>query len=314
MPDSNKKTAATKPAKPVASKKVAKTSSNQAVAANASKPKAKKATTASTASPSKAQAKKTANTEVTVHKTTEPSKTKKRFGRGVKSVVAAVRSRHFWAWVGGFIIITFVILVGWWQWQRSYVAIVGNQFLPVSMMDEQLRANYGTSGVDSIIQQQLILQEAKRKNIAISDDKVQEQLDKIKQSSGGEESYYEQLKQLGISEDLLRTQVQVQLLREELLADKIAVTDQEINDYYEQNKASIDPDGSQGVEGLHDTIESNLRQTKLESETPNLVDSLEQNTRVETHLDHLSLTFPQFLQDTIVPIPGDIWNFVTGQE
>lgn len=289
-----------------AKKSAKKATKSNTVAAKAPANKAKATTKASTST-----AKKTAATSsVTVHHTSEPSAWKKTASSTGKSVVTGVRKPKFWAWVGGIIIVVFLLLVGWWQWQRSYVAVVGGQYLPVSMMDDQLRANYGSSGVDSIIQQQLILQEAKKQKIVISDKQIDEQMNKIITNSGGQKSYEEQLRQLGISESLLRTQVEVQLMRETLLKDKIQVTDQEVTDYYNQNKDSIDPDGKIGQEGLSDQIRETLKQQKLDSASPDYIDSLRQQAKVQTHLDHLSLTFGQFLHDSVLTIPNNIYNFV----
>lgn len=310
MPDVTKKsgTAKKQPNKPVAAAAPAKKT-----AATKPRPTAKAKAAAATTS----RVKKTATQEeptVRVHHTAEPSALKKNVVNGSKAVVKTVRQRRFWAWVGAVAAVIVLLLIVWWQWQRSYIAVVGGQFLPVTMMDDQLRANYGNSGVNSIIQQQLIMQEANRKHINITDKQISDQLAKIKTSSGGDKSYHEQLKQLGIAESLLRTQVEVQLMREALLKDKIQVNDQEINDYYEQNKATIDPEGKTGVAGLKDQINETLKQQKLDSATPDYVDSLKQRTNVDVHLDHLSLTFGQFLQETIVPIPGNIWNFITGKK
>lgn len=317
MPNTKKK-----PARAADKKKA---DAEQEVAANAPKSRSRRAA----ASPSRRKAESNAavkaparavrreepaKEEVHVHHTKEPSVWKARLTNWQTNTLATVRRPRFWAWVAGVVVAIFLVLVVWWQWQRSYIAVVGGQFIPVSYMDDQLRANYGNNGVDSVIQQQLILQEGQRQHINITDKQISDQLSKIKTSSGGEASYQQQLKQLGISEDLLKQQVRVQLIREQLLKDKIQVSQKEIDDYYNQNKSTIDPDGKTGEKALTAQIQETLKQQKLDSATPDYVDSLRQRTSVETDLSHLNLSFGDFLSQTIAPIPGNIWNFIIGKK
>lgn len=299
-----KRTAATAP-KSRPSKKT--TTASKRTSTSKSAPK-----TAAKSTPNKPS--KPVEESVKMHYTTEPSVWKARLTKGRQATFRTLRQRSFWAWVAGSIVAIFLLLIVWWQWQRSYVAVVGGQYLPVSMMDDQLRANYGTNGVNSIIQQQLILQEGKRKNIKITDKQINDELNKIIESSGGKTSYAQQLNQLGIPESLLQYQVKVQLVREQLLKDKTQVSDKEIQDYYDQNKSSIDADGKTGIDALKDQIKETLKQQKLDSETPDYVDSLRQRTHVETNLDHISLTFGKFLEQTVYPIPNQIWDFITGKK
>ena len=317
MPNTKKKPARTSDKKP-------KQEANE-VAATAPKGRSRRTPSAATrsrtetGSAAEAPARAThrqeaANEEVHVHHTKEPSVWQSRIRNWGSAASNTVRRPRFWAWVAGIIVAIFLVLVVWWQWQRSYVAVVGGQFIPVSFMDDQLRANYGNNGVNSVIQQQLILQEGQRQHINITDKQINDQLAKIKTSSGGNASYQQQLQQLGISENLLRQQVRVQLIREQLLKDKIQVSQKEIDDYYNQNKGTIDPDGKTGEKALTDQIHETLKQQKLDSATPDYIDSLRQRTSVETDLSHLNLSFGDFLSQTIAPIPDNIWKFVIGKK
>jgi hypothetical protein len=297
------------------------TSDSQRIAANApkgrvSKAKASKKTTAQAPAKvvTKVAPKKEVASETHIHYTTEPSKFRTRLNGAGRSSVRAVRRPKFWMIAAGAAVTIFMVLLLWWQWQRSYIAVVGGQYLPVSMIDDQLRANYGSNGIDSVIQQQLILQEGARQHVNITDKQISDELAKIKNSSGGQTSYSAQLKQLGISESLLQYQVRVQLTRESLLKDKIQVSDKEISDYYDQNKDSIDPGGKTGLDALKSQIHQTLKQQKLDGATTDYVTSLRQRTHVETDLGHLSLTFGDFLSQTIWPIPTDAWNFVSGKK
>ena len=207
---------AEKDKKPKAKKTTSKSTAAAAPKSGAAKQKkttrtaASRSTRSTRATESRTKTESQSEKPVVTHYTKEPSAIKLRLTNAASATWRTVRRRQFWVWVAGVAVAIFLVLVLWWQWQRSYVAVVGGQYLPVSMMDAQLRANYGNSGVNSIVQQQLILQEAARRHVTIKPGDIDKELEKVITSSGGNKAYQEQLKQLGIPETLLRQQIEVQ--------------------------------------------------------------------------------------------------------
>ena len=267
-------------------------------------------TTARTAEPKRSQTKAP---EVIVHQTSSgPTSTLKTGAQSAfNSVLTTVRQRIFWLWVGGVVATLLVVLLGWWQWQRSYVAVVNGQYVPTSTLYSQLMASGGAETLNNLTQQQLILQQAQRENVAISNSDIQKELDAFKESTGGEDQYRESLKEFGISEELLRNQIEVRLTLEKILADEIKVSDQEIEDYYNANKEEVDV-ANEGLEGARERIETQLREQKLSQESANYIESIQQNASVQTMPHHASLTFVEFLNDEVLSIPNDVWRLVAG--
>lgn len=228
-------------------------------------------------------------------------------GRKVKGTVT---SKKFWAWVGGVVGVLVLMSVLWWQWDQSHVAKVGNQYITTSLLDQQNRASNGSKILPQLVQQQLIMQEAHRLKITIDDDKINAELQKFKDSAGGDAEYQATLAQFGISEDLLVNQIRVRLILEELLKDKIQVSDEEVQAYYDQNKDQIDPEGA----GLDDTmkgqIHDQLSQQKLSDESEKYVSDLEGKTPVTTTLGNASRGYVAFVQEVILSIPADAWSMV----
>jgi len=94
----------------------------------------------------------------------------------------------------------------------------------------------GTDVFDSLVQQILIRAEARKKNITIKTDEVDKRIQEIQTSLGSKSAFESALKQNNLSINDLKEQLTVQLLVEKLLADKIKVTDEEIDKYIAENK------------------------------------------------------------------------------
>lgn len=265
---------------------------------------------AATASPRASRA--SSKEPVVTHRTSsEPTKTgmpsTSVWGQLGGLTVPLVSNREVWKWIGVVVAALAIVLLGWWQWQRSYVGVINGQYIHTSALADQLVANYGAQTLDTLVQQQLILQDADKKGVTIPADKVQAELDTFKESTGGEDAYQSSLVEYGISEDLLRSQIKVRLTLEEILAERIAVSEEEIEEYYEENQEEVDV-ADEGLEGARDRIEMQLREQKLSQESSQYLQSLQETSLISRNIDHASLTFGRFVQDEVLTIPADVWN------
>jgi hypothetical protein len=257
---------------------------------------------------------KTKEPEVVVHRTSsepsQPSIASRVSGIGGK-VKPVLTDKTFWKWVGAVLATLLILLFAWWQWQRSYVATVNGQYIATTELHSQLMANYGSQTLDTLTQQQLILQEADKRNVTIDESAIQSELNSFIETTGGEDSYRNSLREFGISEQLLRTQISVRLTLEKLLADKIKVSEKEIEEYYNTNKAEIDPE-NRGLDTVRESISIQLKEQKLNEESSSFLESIGETAEVTPNLNHASLTFGDFLKDEVLSIPTDVWNLFAG--
>ena len=97
--------------------------------------------------------------------------------------------------------------------------------------------------VEFLVQRRQFEQEAKELDIEITDQQVEDRLEQIKkQYFGGDAKKYEkQLKEQGLSDRQVRNDIRAQLVSEKIfeqVTKDVKVTDEEIDKYYEENKAN----------------------------------------------------------------------------
>jgi foldase protein PrsA len=144
---------------------------------------------------------------------------------------------------------------------KDTAAKVNGQVIKVSELNtqlEQLKKQYpqmftGTDAegrlldfkqrlLDNLINQALIEQAAKQKNITVSDADVQKQIDQLKGGFKDTTQFEAALKSAGMTLDTLKTQIKNQLITQKLvesLASNATVSDAEIQAYYDKNKAQF---------------------------------------------------------------------------
>jgi len=96
--------------------------------------------------------------------------------------------------------------------------------------------------LDELINNEILLERAKKLNLEASDGEVEDKFTEMK-SPFTEEEFQKQLKNGGISVDdlkkSLRSQLSIQKLINREVVAKIAITDQDVTDFYNANKAQF---------------------------------------------------------------------------
>ncbi len=177
-----------------------------------------------------------------------------------------------------------LIVIALFYFKSLFVAASVNG-IPISRFSviNQLEKTAGKQTLDALVNKELILQEAKRRKVNISNQEIDQrikQVDKsIKQQGGNLEQV---LKTQGLSQEDFRDQVEVQLVAEKLFANKIIVSDKEIDQFIEQNKASL-PQVSQAGETtqLRKTIKQQIFQNKLGQKVQELIANLKRSAKID---------------------------------
>jgi foldase protein PrsA len=134
----------------------------------------------------------------------------------------------------------------------------------------ELEKQSGREALDALISERLINNEADRQNITVSDEEVANQLKKVEDQivrQGG--TLEEALEQQGVTHEDLRTQVILQKKAEKILADKLTVTDEEVDQYI---AGSGQPLEAGREEEQKEEVREGLRQQKFSEEISTWLD------------------------------------------
>jgi foldase protein PrsA len=116
-------------------------------------------------------------------------------------------------------------------------ASVDGHFISRWSVIKKLEKQGGKSVLDSLVEETLINNKAKENNITVSDSDVNGKLDTIRAQVEGQGGTLDAaLSAAGITLDDLKKQIMMQLKLERLLADKINVSEEELNKYITDNK------------------------------------------------------------------------------
>lgn len=120
---------------------------------------------------------------------------------------------------------------------QETIAMVNGKEIVKSRLYEMLIDTGGKQALEKLIVEELINQEASKKNIAVTDEDIDLELDILKREYDSPEEYRSKLAEDGFTDRSMRAQISMQLLLRQLLSDKTHVTDTDIQNYYDQNKA-----------------------------------------------------------------------------
>ena len=149
---------------------------------------------------------------------------------------------------------------------------------------QKLEKTSGTNLLDSLINEKLIQNEARAKNIRVGDDEINDQIKAIENQVATQGNTLDAaLAEAGMSMDDLKKQIIFQKEIEKLLADKINVTDEEVRQYIEDNKIPI-PQGQEAT--IADQIKNEIRNQKLNTEVQALIANLKSKAKIQRFVNY----------------------------
>ena len=97
----------------------------------------------------------------------------------------------------------------------------------------------GQQALDSLITKKIVELEAKKQKIAVSEQDIQNELNKYYEKYGGREAFGQALAQNGFTLDEVKKDFDLNVKVKKLLAPKIKIPEEEIRTYFNENKASF---------------------------------------------------------------------------
>lgn len=139
----------------------------------------------------------------------------------------------------GIVVVLIVLLLAATAYKFRYIltpATVNGEPIYVWTYFSKLHKQYGSDQLNNMATELMITQAVKKANVEVADSDVDKEIASVEQeasSSGGLKAVLEAQR---LSMDEFRSRVKLQLAVKKILADKIKVTDQEVEDAYKKNK------------------------------------------------------------------------------
>jgi hypothetical protein len=209
--------------------------------------------------------------------------------------VVVVRRGIFYA-VAGVAILAIAVLAGLNAYQLTKsndpaVAVVNGTKIPRSQYDKIVANTSSATGqpqgeavVDQLVNNALLEQDAAKQHVTASPDEIDAALKTERTNAGltNDSDYKNALQQAHLTETQLRAQLKDQVLLQKLVLNKVAVSEDEITQEYNQNKDTT-YQGKQ-LSDVHDQIKATLLQQKQQTAEQTYFDNLQAKAKISRHV------------------------------
>lgn len=176
------------------------------------------------------------------------------------------------------IIIILIAFLYYFKGLFVVATVNGEPITSVALINEMEKES-GKQSLNSLVSESLIMQEAHKENVTITNKAIDNQIKTLKDSLSAQgQSLNSALSQRDMTENDLRDQIRIQLMVNKMLGNKIKVTNKEINDYYNKNKSSFPP--GMDEKSAKSSIKQQLEQQKIASYFQTWLAGLEQKAKI----------------------------------
>lgn len=201
----------------------------------------------------------------------------------VATKTASNRGRGGLFILGGAILLVAVILfVG-----KSLVVAATVNGSPISRLAivRELEKKSGKAALESIIQKKLIDSQLQKENVSVSQEEIDAEMKLIEQQVTGQGGTLKvALEAQGVTEESLREQIAIQKKLEKLLADKVQVSDAELEAYKKENDVKL-PEGTK-EEDFNKQVKEQLKQQKFQEAAQAWVADLTKNAKINYYVQY----------------------------
>lgn len=155
------------------------------------------------------------------------------------------KSNPFWMIASIILAIALVLVIifpiGGGSKEETLAIVNGTKITKNDLLDT-LQQYYGdsiTSVLDRMITEEVVGQEAKAKNITLTDADLNAEVSALKIDYGSDENFQSFLSYYGMTEDDLKNELKLTTLVRLLLQGSVEVTDEEVQTYFDENKANL---------------------------------------------------------------------------
>lgn len=191
-----------------------------------------------------------------------------------------VRKSYFFTILG---ILLFVVVL---YLLRNLIIAATVNGQPISRLSviSELEKQGGKQTLESLITKNLIIQEARKRNVDVSQKEIDAEMKKIKDNLAAQGQNLDQVLQLqGMTKDQLVEQIKLQKMIEKMVKPA-AVTDKEITEYINNNQESLPQD--QDEKTLRANIKERLQQQRLNDDAQKFLENLRKNAKINYFVNY----------------------------
>lgn len=177
------------------------------------------------------------------------------------------------------VVLGFLLVVGYYFKQYIVAAMVNNKPIYRLSIVKALEKQGGQQAMDSLITQELILQEGQKKNVTVNDGDIDKKFQELEaQFKQQGQTLDKVLEAQGLNRAAVKDQLKIQITLEKLLGDKINVTDKELDEAYKQQKQVLAQE--KDLEKAKSALRESLKSQKLSSEAQKLIEELKKSAKI----------------------------------
>lgn len=191
--------------------------------------------------------------------------------------------KDFWTEFGWTILLVValvaILLLTLWHFHTRAATVNGSAISRLDVIRE-LENESGEAMLDSLVTKKIIAQKATEAGIKIDEAEVEEAIRVLEEQIAAQGSTLDvALEQQGITREKFREQITLQKALEKLLADKVAVSDEEVDQYLTNAKITA-PEGI-SQEDFKAQIKEQLMSQKLGSAAQEWIDEQKRNSTIK---------------------------------
>lgn len=189
----------------------------------------------------------------------------------------SVNKKKLTSWI---VLAVLVILAGLYFFKGFFiVALVNNKPITRFSLDRELEKQAGKAILNNKIAEMLVINEGVNQKIAVSKEEIDVKMKTIEDQIIAQGQTLEALfAAQGMDKTEFERQIKIQILVEKLLGKDITVTDQEISDYFTQNKEMMAADAT--LENQKENIKEALIQEKLTAKIQPWLEELKAKAKI----------------------------------
>ena len=119
---------------------------------------------------------------------------------------------------------------------NEVVAKVNDETITKEELYNFMVSQNGRQVLDYMISEKIVEMEAKAQNISVTKEEVDEKIAKAAEQYGGIEIFEQTITSYGYSMNAIREDIEKSLIIEKLIGDRVEITEEEMENYFEENK------------------------------------------------------------------------------